>query len=240
MAEQNLPIKILGNREKDYHYDEAIKTLRTNIDFSGSNLKVIMLTSTLMHEGKSETTMQLAISMAQAGKKILFIDGDIRKSVLAAGLKLKHSTAGLTQFLTGQKHLGEILIRTEIPNLDLILCGPVAPNPAELLSEEAFDRLIRWAREEYDMVIIDTPPVGEVIDASIIARHCDGAILLIESGSLSYRLVQRTKKQLERTGCRILGAVLNRVDMSGGGYYNKYYGKYYAAYGHYYQSEAEA
>lgn len=78
----------------------------------------------------------------------------------------------------------------------------MAPNPAELLSEDAFSKLIAWARNEYDTIIIDTPPLGSVIDGAIIAQRCDGAILLVESGALSYRLVQKAKRQLERTGCR--------------------------------------
>ena len=112
----------------------------------------------------------------------------------------------------------------------------MAPNPAELLSEDAFSKLIAWARNEYDTIIIDTPPLGSVIDGAIIAQRCDGAILVVESGAHSYRLVQKAKSQLERTGCRILGAVLNRVDMAGSGYYHRYYGKY-SKYTKYYENE---
>ena len=114
----------------------------------------------------------------------------------------------------------------------------MAPNPAELLGEDAFSKLIAWARNEYATIIIDTPPLGNVIDGAIIAQRCDGAILLVESGALSYRLVQKAKSQLERTGCRILGAVLNRVDMAGSGYYHRYYGKY-SKYTKYYENEPD-
>ncbi len=239
MAYQNSFIQNQQDEKKDYQYEEALKTLRTNIQFSGSNLKVIMLTSTMPDEGKSETSSQLAISMAQTEGRVLFIDADIRKSVMVSRMGVAHQVYGLTQYLTGQKLLGEVLNRTSIPNLDIIFSGPMAPNPAELLEEGAFGKLIEWARSEYDTVIIDTPPIGSVIDGAIIAQHCDGAILVVESGAISYHLVQKAKNQLERTGCRILGAVLNRVDMATGGYYHRYYGKY-SKYAKYYQSEYKA
>ena len=232
MANQNLFIPVTQDEKKDYQYEEAMKTLRTNIQFSGSGLKVIMLTSTMPDEGKSETSSQLAISMAQTEGRVLFIDADIRKSVLVSRFGFGQQIYGLTQYLTGQKLLGDILYHTNLPNLDIIFSGPMAPNPAELLGEDAF------ARNEYDTIIIDTPPLGSVIDAAIISQRCDGAILVVESGALSYRLVQKAKNQLERTGCRILGAVLNRVDMAGSGYYHRYYGKY-SKYSKYYENESD-
>ena len=236
MANQNLFIPVTQDEKKDYQYEEAMKTLRTNIQFSGSGLKVIMLTSTMPDEGKSETSSQLAISMAQTEGRVLFIDADIRKSVLVSRFGFGQQIYGLTQYLTGQKLLGDILYHTNLPNLDIIFSGPMAPNPAELLGEDAFARLVEWAR--YDTIIIDTPPLGSVIDAAIISQRCDGAILVVESGALSYRLVQKAKNQLERTGCRILGAVLNRVDMAGSGYYHRYYGKY-SKYSKYYENESD-
>ena len=221
MAIQNGFIQIIQDEKRDYQYEEAMKTLRTNIQFSGNGLKVIMLTSAMPDEGKSETSFQLAISMAQTEGRVLFIDADIRKSVLVSRFGGGQQIYGLTQYLTGQRPLGEVLYHTNLP---------------ELLSEDAFSKLIAWARNEYDTIIIDTPPLGSVIDGAIIAQRCDGAILLVESGALSYRLVQKAKRQLERTGCRILGAVLNRVDMAGSGYYHRYYGKY-SKYTKYYENE---
>ena len=236
MAIQNGFIQIIQDEKRDYQYEEAMKTLRTNIQFSGNGLKVIMLTSAMPDEGKSETSFQLAISMAQTEGRVLFIDADIRKSVLVSRFKVGQQIYGLTQYLTGQRLLREVLYHTNLLNLDIIFSGPMAPNPAELLGEDAFSKLIAWARNEYDTIIIDTPPLGNVIDGAIIAQRCDGAILLVESGALSYRLVQKAKSQLERTGCRILGAVLNRVDMAGSGYYHRYYGKY-SKYTKYYENE---
>lgn len=222
--------KIILNQGEaaDYFYEEAVKTLRTNIQFCGSNVKVIMLTSSLPNEGKSQTTFALAASFGSIGKRVLLIDGDIRKSVMVRRYEIKGKTAGLSQYLSGQKKQEEVLYHTNIENVDMILSGPYSPNPAELLEESQFRELLEMARSRYDYVIIDTPPMGNLIDGAIVAGICDGAVIVVESGETSFRLVQKVKKQLERSGCRILGVVLNRVGTEkDGGYYKAYYGKYY-------------
>ena len=145
---------------------------------------------------------------------------------------------GLSQFLSGQKKLDEVLYATNVEFLDVIFSGPFSPNPAELLEEELFTNLVERSKAEYDYIIIDTPPITNVIDAAIVAKVCDGAALVIESGAISYRIAQRVKQQLEKTGCRILGVVLNKVGGENSGYYSKYYGSYgrygkYAKYGKY-------
>lgn len=212
----------------DYGYKEAIKTLRSNIQFCGSNIRLIMFTSAMPDEGKSDISFSLAQSLAQIGKKTLMLDADIRKSILTARYQLGEEINGLSQYLTGQREMGDIIYNTNNRNLDVVFAGPYAPNPAELLEEELFAELLRYAKERYEYVIIDTPPMANLIDGAIVARYCDGAVMVIESEAISYRLEQRVKEQLERSGCRILGAVLNRVDMSSVPYYKKYgrYGKY--------------
>lgn len=227
----------------DYHYNEAIKTLRTNIQFCGNGIRVIMMTSSLPDEGKSDIAFALASSLTQIGKKVLLIDADIRKSVLVSRYQLEQEVYGLSQYLSGQKPLEEIRYSTSIENLHMIFSGPYSPNPAELLEEDLFGALIKQMRQEYDYVIIDTPPMGNLIDGAIVARQCDGAVMVVESGAVSYRLEQRVKNQLEKSGCRILGAVLNKIDLeySSYGYYGRYgkYGKYsrYGKYGKYDKSE---
>ena len=219
--------QIMLNRElrNDYFYNEAIKTLRTNIQFSGANVRAIMLTSSMPDEGKSETSFAIASSLAQLDNKVLFIDADVRKSVFASRYHLDRKVDGLSQYLCGQKSLEEVLYHTNVPNLDMIFSGPLSPNPAELLEDSTFEQLVSWAKLQYNYVIIDTPPIGSVIDGAIVAKQCDGAIIVIKSGYISYKLLQKVKNQLERTGCRILGTVLNRVDMKEQGYY-RHYGKY--------------
>ena len=214
----------------DYHYNEAIKTLRTNIQFCGSGIKTIMLTSSLPDEGKSDITFAMASSLAQIGKKVVMIDADIRKSVLVSRYQLEREVSGLSQYLSGQRSLENVIYDTNIENLSIIFAGPYSPNPADLLEESLFGDMISKLKEKYDYIIVDTPPMGNLIDGAIVARQCDGAVMVIESGSISYRLEQRVK-----SGCRILGVVLNKVNMERNGYYSKYYGKYgkYSKYGHY-------
>ena len=226
----------------DYAYEEAIKTLRTNIQFCGSNLKTVMFTSSMPDEGKSEIVMALAVSLASIGKKVLLVDADIRKSVLITRHGVRGRINGLSQYLSGQKTMEEILYHTNIEGMDIVFAGPYSPNPAELLEENSFKELIRATREDYDYLLIDTPPMAGPIDGAIVAGLCDGAVIVIESGAISRRLVQRVKAQLEKSGCRILGVVLNRMDTSRDRYYGKY-GKYNSykrdAYEQYYEKKKE-
>lgn len=218
----------------DYEYTEAIKTLRTNIQFCGSGIRVILFTSSMPDEGKSDVSFAMASAMAQIGKKTLLIDADIRKSVLSHRYHLKNKLNGLSQYLSGQKDLEEVLYATDTEGLDVIFAGPYSPNPAELLEEDLFGETIEKLRNEYDYIIIDTPPMGGLIDGAIVARHCDGAVLVIESGAVSWKIEQKVVEQLKRSQCRILGAVLNKVETANDSRYNKY-GKYskYGKYGKY-------
>ncbi len=215
----------------DFKTKEAYKTLRTNVQFCGENVKVVSLTSCVPNEGKSMVAFNLAVSMAESGKKVLFVDADLRKSVLIGRYKINKAIKGLTQYLSGVEELDQVKYTTNVPCLDMILSGPVPPNPAELLDSEKFTELVERARNEYDYVIIDTPPIGQVIDPAIVAQKTDGVIFLVSQSNISYRYAQKQIEQLKKSGCRILGAVLNKVDPEGkssyyGGYYDKYYRKY--------------
>lgn len=211
----------------DFKTKEAYKTLRTNVQFCGNDVKIISLTSCVPNEGKSMVSFNLAISMAETGKKVLFIDADLRKSVLIGRYKINKAIKGLTQYLSGVEQLDDVRYSTNVKNMDLILSGPVPPNPAELLNNEKFTELLETARKEYDYVIIDTPPIGQVIDPAIVAQQTDGVIFLISQANISYKYAQKQIEQMRKSGCRILGAVLNKVDPEEkGGYYGGYYGKY--------------
>ena len=211
----------------DFKTKEAYKTLRTNVQFCGNDVKIISLTSCAPNEGKSMVSFNLAISMAETGKKVLFIDADLRKSVLIGRYKINKAIKGLTQYLSGVEQLDDVRYSTNVKNMDLILSGPVPPNPAELLNNEKFTELLETARKEYDYVIIDTPPIGQVIDPAIVAQQTDGVIFLISQANISYKYAQKQIEQMRKSGCRILGAVLNKVDPEEkGGYYGGYYGKY--------------
>ena len=217
-------VTLTDPRKLDYYYEEAIKTLRTNIQFSGRDIKTIMFTSCFPNEGKSDTLIQLAKEIGKAGKKVLLIDADIRKSTFIRRYHVRQSVKGLSQYLSGQVEQLGIYYSTNFENMDMIFAGPMAPNPSELLEERAFDELLATARQVYDYVLIDTPPVLEITDASIVARKCDGAVLVIESGRVKYRDAQNAQEQLKKSGCSILGAVLNKVQVRTDKYYSSYYG----------------
>lgn len=222
-------------KELDFKTNEAYKSLRTNIRFSGEDVHVIALTSSVPNEGKSAVSFNLAVSFAEDEKKVLYVDADIRKSVTIARYGVDIETKGLSHYLTKQSELEDVIYETNIPNFSIVFTGQAAPNPSELLGNDRFKKMIEIAREQFDYVIIDCPPLGSVIDAAIVAKECDGAIIVIETDNVSYKIVQRVKKQLEQSGCKILGAVLNKVEMGGKGYgyYGNYYGRYYGNYGDY-------
>lgn len=222
----------LNLKMEDYRKNEAFKSLRTNIEFSGVENKVIAITSCTQNEGKSSVSLALAKSIAEAGKTVLFIDADLRKSVLLGRYKIKQEVKGLTHFLSGQAELKEVLCKTEEKGLYMIFAGPVPPNPAELLGGKKFAALIESVRQRYDYVIIDTPPLGSVIDGAIVSGICDAAVLVIAANTISYKFARSVKAQLEKSGCKILGAVLNKVDIRQKKYYGRY-NKYYGGYGEY-------
>lgn len=212
----------------DYFYKEALKTLRTNLQFSGKNNKVILLTSAHSNEGKSDISFNLAAELGKAGKKVLLIDADIRNSDYKSRYDIKEETQGLSQYLSGQvEQIDQVVCKTNYENLYMILAGPYAPNPIEMLGDELFGQLLKAARQVFEYVIVDTPPLGVVVDAAVIGQYCDGAIMVIRSDATSYRSCQKVKAQLERSGCKILGAVLNGEKVSGR---NSYYAKYTRSY----------
>lgn len=226
---------VLNSDELDFRTKEAFKTLRTNIEFSGSDVRVFCLTSCTPNEGKSNTAFELARSFAENGKKVLLVDGDLRKSVMRQRYRKGRVRFGLSNYLIGKAPFDEVICLTNVKNLYMIFSGPIPPNPSELLGNYRFQEMIEEARNTFDYVIIDTPPLGSVIDAAVVAKHCDGAILVIESATISRRFARKVKEQMEVTNCKILGVVLNKVDLVGKGYYGKYYGRYYGKYyGKYY------
>ena len=169
----------LKNMGKDYRSNEAYKTLRTNIEFSGADNKVIVFTSCTPNEGKSTVSLSLAQSLAEGGKRVLFIDADLRKSVLMGRHKVNGDLKGLSHFLSGQSEVDDIIYKTQEPGMMVIFSGVTPPNPAELLGYKRFSSLIASARKVYDYIIIDAPPLGSVIDSAIVATVCDAAVLVI-------------------------------------------------------------
>jgi capsular exopolysaccharide synthesis family protein len=219
-------------RKPNYYYAEAIKTLRTNLQFSGKDIKTILLTSCYPNEGKSDIALSLSQEMGSIGKRVLLLDTDIRKSVYMSRFNVEEEIFGLSQYLSGQvDEAYQLICHTNFPNVDIIFAGPSAPNPSGLLGSEIFFDLLEAVRDHYDYVFIDTPPIGTIIDAAVVAEHCDGAVLIVENECVSYKVAQKALSQLEKSGCSILGAVLNKVDTKR----DKYYSSYYSRYGKYYE-----
>ena len=211
--------------------EEHYNAMRTNIQLSGDNLKVIAISSVKPGEGKSTTSINIAWAFARAGYKTLLLDADIRNSVMSGVFKSREKITGLTDFLAGTTDLSHGLCDTNVENLFVIQAGPVSPNPTALLQSENFHAMIDTLRKYFDYVIVDTAPIGMVIDAAIITQKCDASILVTEAGETKRRDVLKAKEQLEQTGASFLGVVLNKFNTE----VEKYgaYGVYgsYGAYG---------
>lgn len=198
--------------DNKYFIKEAFNTLRTNILFSGKGTKTIVVTSCFAHEGKSTVSLEMSHSLADAGKRVLLIDADLRKSVMATKLTNERGICGLSQMLSGQIEPQKGIYHTQIERLDVVFSGPFPPNPTELVGLDTFKDFLNSVRNEYDYIIIDAPPLGLVIDAAVIAGFCDGAIMVINKGTVKHRVARAVKEQLTKSGCKLLGVVLNQVD----------------------------
>lgn len=207
---------------------EQFRTIRTNISFSvaGNKGKDIAITSANPSEGKSVFSVNLATTFAKQGEKTLFIDADLRRPTAHRTFNVSNSE-GLSNLLIGTCSLDDAIKHTEIDNLDVITCGPVPPNPAELLGDEAFKDLLNKLNEKYDRVFIDTPPVNAATDASLIATACFGVILIVPQGYADKNSVRNAIQQLNKVHAKILGFVMNRVSAKNTSSYGGYYGGYY-------------
>lgn len=210
--------------------EEHYNALRTNIQLSGDNLKVLAISSVKPGEGKSTTSTNIAWAFARAGYKTLLVDADIRNSVMSGVFKSREKITGLTDFLAGTTDLSNGLCDTNIDNLFVIQAGPISPNPTALLQSENFHTMIDTLRKYFDYVIVDTEPIGIVIDAAIITQKCDASILVTAAGETKRRDILKAKEQLEQTGTPFLGVVLNKFNTE-----VEKYGAYggYGAYGSY-------
>ena len=216
---------------KTFPTNEAYKTLRTNILFCGSVIKTILITSSHENEGKSTISTELSKSLSEIGKKTILIDADMRKSVILKKNLKSQNILGLSELLSGQASLNQVLYNTQNPFFDVIFSGHFPPNPVELLSSDNFKNLIEICNSHYDYIIIDSPPLGPVIDAAVISTICDGSIIVISSGKTQFQEIVYAKEQLEKSNCKILGAVLNETTPL-----NKYSNRYYKKRYYYYET----
>ena len=208
---------------------EAYRVIRTSIQFAqaGKELQTIALTSCTPNEGKSTTIANLAIVLTQAGKSVLLIDCDMRNPTVHKNFNLSNKV-GLSSCISMGTAVADAVQATGIEGLDALTAGVIPPNPSELLGSERMKNILQRAKEEYDYVLIDTPPVLPVTDSLVLGRMVDGLILVIDSGEIKVEMARDVKNQLVHAGANILGVVLNKVRSEHHGYGYGYY--YY--YGH--------
>lgn len=213
------------NKKSSFAVREAYKTLRTNVRFflRDKNCKRISITSAVAGEGKSITLLNLAISVAEDGNKVLLIDADLRRPAMGR-LLVEKAAPGLSNVLAGIATADEAIREELYPNLDVLFSGDVPPNPSELLGGEKMVELIKTMSEKYDYIFVDTPPVNVVSDASIVANLLDGVLLLVRQSRTRRDAIKKAIANLELTGIKPLGFVLNGVDFSDGKTYS--YGYY--------------
>ena len=216
---------------------ESYRALRTSILLSslGSPPKVILVTSALPQEGKTTTSINSAIVLAQRGGRVLLVDADLRRPGIHKALGLRN-TSGLSRLMTGGDRPEDAIVSTEIPNLFVLTAGPPPPQPAELLGSTLMkDYLARW-REEFDHIVIDTPPALSVTDAVLLSVEADSVLIVLRSGQTTKAALRRVRDLLSHVNARVTGIVVNAFDLhSGSSYYYQYNSKYY---GRYYEEDA--
>lgn len=205
---------------------EAYRTLRTNILYSSfdGKVKTILVTSSGSGEGKTTTSANLAVVMAQSGNKTLLIDCDQRKPKVHKFLGISNSF-GLSDILLEQKAIEKGIQKTGVENLQVITSGTRPPNPAELLGSAKMGSFIEELKNKYDFIILDTPPIVMVTDAQLLSKHVDGCVLVVSSGEAEKELAIKAKDLLEKVQAKILGVVLNKIDLNKHGH-KQYHYKY--------------
>ncbi|WP_461672896.1 CpsD/CapB family tyrosine-protein kinase [Priestia megaterium] len=217
--------RLLAHNSPKNPVAEQYRTIRTNIQFSGvdQDIKSLLLTSGGTAEGKSTTASNLAAVYAQQGLKVLLVDADLRKPTAHYTFRLENHS-GLTNVLTRQSSLGQAVQETEVLDLFVLTSGPIPPNPSELLASDQMAELLKEMKQQFDMIIFDTPPILAVADAQILANQVDASILVVSSGKTEKEAGLKAKELLVHAKSKLLGAVLNNRKADSGSYYYYYYG----------------
>lgn len=195
--------------EPKHVVSEQFRTVRTNIEFAGAALdkcQIVMFTSSAMSEGKSTVTANVAVTWAQAGKRVLLIDADLRRPTIQATFR-KLNIDGVTTVLTGRTKVEEVVEETFVDNLSVITSGPIPPNPSELLNSKRMGKLLDWARGNFDIVVLDAPPVLAVSDVQVLVPKTDGVVVVANMGKTLKSDLQRTVEILKLANAKILGSV---------------------------------
>ncbi|MDM8101188.1 MULTISPECIES: CpsD/CapB family tyrosine-protein kinase [Oceanobacillus] len=215
---------LIANTNPRSPISEQYRTVRTNLQFASvdNEISSMLLTSAGPSEGKSMTTANLAVVYAQQGKKVLLVDADLRKPTIHYTFRLDN-LRGLSNILVGETTLEEAAEASDITNLDVISCGPIPPNPSELLGSRRMQSFVEVAKQKYDMVIFDMPPVLAVTDAQILSNYVEGTILVVRSKKTENDAAKQAIEALESVHANVLGVVLNDRDKKEANYYY-YYG----------------
>lgn len=214
---------------------EAYKALRANIQFAsvGKQVKKILFTSSNPMEGKTSVSVNLAITLVQAGHKVLMIDSDLRKPRVHRLLDVPASP-GLTNVLVKISDLESAIKHVDDCGIDVLTSGPVPPNPSELLGSKDMQKLLETVEQKYDYIILDTPPSLLISDAAVLSKYVDGVVIVVSYGKTTFDMVEKLKESFENVGANLLGCVLNDVKLEKSGKYqykSKYgYYKYYRYY----------
>lgn len=222
---------LLISRDPHSSGAESYHMVRTNLMLSSSAgpPQVLVVTSPAPREGKTVTSANLAIAMAQAGASVLLIDGDFRRPQIHQFFGGRNEQ-GLSSYLTGNSPLDALIRNTPIPNLKIMTSGPIPPNPAELLSSTKLAEALAHLRKEFQAILFDSPPVAVVTDPVLLSQFADGTILVIKSGQTTREVAQMAKEQLQTANAPVLGVILNDVEAQKEGYYYRHYGRYYHHY----------
>lgn len=222
MAQQR---KLIVHEDAKSPIAEAYRTLRTNIQFAkvDSDLRTIMLTSAGPGEGKSTTTANTAVALAQTGKQVILVDCDLRKPVQHKIFGRRNR--GVTNILVEELSLTDLIQNTDIDNLRILTSGPIPPNPSELLGSSRMKAIIAALQGMADIIVIDAPPAVAVTDACVLASTVDGIVLVLDSQVIRPEMAQKAKELLLKANGHILGVILNRVEIEEEhAYYYYYYG----------------
>lgn len=205
---------------------EAYRTLRTNIQFSSVDqpVKTLMVTSSMMSEGKTTTLTNLAETFAQAGSRVIIVDADLRRPRVHQVFEVSNQQ-GLTNVLAGQVGLKDV-VKVAGSQINILTSGPIPPNPSELLGSTKMKELVQVLSDHYDIVLIDTPPVNVVTDAAVLSTLVDGVILAIASGKTEIEAGKRALKSLEAVNANVIGTVMTMVPVTKKGYYGYQYYSY--------------
>ena len=229
----------------DYAGNEALNTICTNLYFAGRDVRKVAFTSCSPGDGKSYVVMQVARNLARRGKRVVVVDADMRRSYLISKYRIQTEGEwlGLAHYLAGYNSIDEVLYETNLKNLYFLPIGREVANPMRMLDSELFGQLLDALAEAADIVLVDCPPIGVVVDAAVVAKACDGVVMVVRYNQTRRRELRDALKQMQQTLCPVLGVVINKVtfdSLSEKKYYNRtYYSHYSDAYYHKDAQEAQ-